>query len=63
MRYKKINEYTCSTLAEVQAATENLDKAIEVPIKIDDGGVIKDIDNFKGIYNVKNNGKSYVSFL
>jgi hypothetical protein len=40
------------TLNEVQQKTELLDKASEVPLKIDDGGVIKDVNSYKGIYNV-----------
>jgi len=42
----------CKTVAEVKVATDKLDKTSLVPIKIDDGGVIKDVDNFRGIYNI-----------
>lgn len=49
---EQIPVYECSTFDEVKTATENLDKATMVPLKIDDGGVIKDVDNFKGVYNV-----------
>jgi len=44
--------YVCKTSNEVKEATGNLDKAKLVPIKIDDGGVVKDVDNFRGVYNV-----------
>lgn len=44
--------YECKTLDEVKEATTNLDSAKMVSIKIDDGGVTKDVDNFKGVYNV-----------
>ena len=43
---------TCNTLEEVKAATSLLDSASCVPLKIDDGGIIKDVTNFKGIYNI-----------
>ena len=52
MRYNKSNEYICNSLAEVKVATKHLDIAVERPIKVDDGGVIKDVNNFKGIYNL-----------
>ena len=42
----------CNSLAEIQTATESLDKAKLCPIKIDDGGVIKDIKRFQGVYNI-----------
>lgn len=42
----------CTTSAEVKAETKNLDIARIVPIKIDDGGVTKDVENYVGIYNV-----------
>ena len=45
-------EFVCNTLAEVETATSNLDIAKVVPLKIDDGGVIKDVNNYKGIYNI-----------
>jgi len=48
----KEESYICKTLTEVQSATKNLDIAKIVPIKIDDGGVIKDVENFVGVYNV-----------
>lgn len=44
--------YKCKSLSEVEEATTNLDSAKTVSIKIDDGGVIKDVDNFKGVYNI-----------
>jgi len=44
--------YVCHSLAEVKKATDSLCKAHEVPIQINDGGVIKEVKNFKGIYNV-----------
>ena len=42
----------CNTTDEVFEATEQLDKATMVDLKIDDGGVVKDVKKFKGIYNV-----------
>jgi len=44
--------HVCKTLQEVESACDNLDKARMGDIKFDDGGVIKDITNFRGIYNV-----------
>jgi len=44
--------YECKTSAEVKAATDNLDKARIVPLKIDDGGVIKEVENYVGVYNI-----------
>ncbi len=44
--------YECNTLDEVKSSTDNLDKASICPLKIDDGGVIKDVNNFVGVYNV-----------
>ena len=49
MNYKILR---CETLEEVKKATSELDTAKAVPLKIDDGGVIKDVKNFKGIYNI-----------
>lgn len=49
----KENMYVeCNNLEEVQKATTDLDRATLCPLKIDDGGVIKDVDNFVGVYNV-----------
>ncbi len=42
----------CCTLVQVQTQTDLLPKAIEVPLKIDVGGVIKDVSNYKGVYNI-----------
>lgn len=47
-----IQTYVCNNLEQVKSATSNLSIATIVPLKIDDGGVIKDVNNFKGIYNV-----------
>lgn len=47
----KTQTYVCQTYSEVQAATDHLCRASEVEIKIVDGGVMKDVKNFKGIYN------------
>jgi len=44
--------FTCNNLEEIKTATSQLDRANLVPLKIDDGGVVKDVENFKGIYNV-----------
>jgi len=49
---KEFQTYVCESVDQVLAATEQLDKAYICPIKIDDRGVIKDVNNFKGIYNV-----------
>lgn len=48
---KQYQKYQCTTLQEVQASTDNLCKAHEVPIQINDLGVVKDVKNYKGIYN------------
>ena len=42
----------CQTLTEVQTATSELDQARICDLKIDDGGVVKDVKEFKGVYNV-----------
>jgi len=42
----------CEDLAAVEKATTNLDIATIVPLKVVDGGVDKDVDNWKGVYNV-----------
>jgi len=44
--------YVCNSSAEVQQATDNLDKATMCPLKVDVRGVVKDVDNFRGIFNV-----------
>ena len=44
--------YECNSLEEVQKASENLDKATMCDLKIVDGGVVKDVKEFKGIYNI-----------
>lgn len=49
---ENVQYHECNNLQEVQSATSTLDKAKEVPIKIDDGGVIKDVKEWKGIYNI-----------
>lgn len=43
--------YVCNNMQEVETATENLCLAHEVPLQLIDGGVVKDITNFKGVYN------------
>lgn len=48
----KYVEYVCENAQEVPNITSNLDKAKLVPISIDDGGVIKPVPNWKGVYNV-----------
>jgi len=45
-------QYVCSNLAEVKTAVKNMDIAKIVPLQMDDGGVIKNIDNYVGVYNV-----------
>jgi len=42
----------CNSLDELKTATKKLDKARLCSLKIDDGGVVKDVKNFKGIYNI-----------
>lgn len=44
--------YECETLEEVKNATDNLVKAKICPLKIDDNGIIKSVDNLKGVYNI-----------
>lgn len=44
--------FNCDTIEDIKTATEQLDRASLVPLKIDDGGVVKDVENFKGIYNI-----------
>lgn len=44
--------YECNNLKEVEQATRNLDIAKIVPLKMDDGGVLKDVTNYQGVYNV-----------
>jgi len=44
-------QFICNNNVEVQAATDKLDKAQMIDLQFDDGGVIKDIKRFKGIYN------------
>jgi hypothetical protein len=48
---KDIPTYICNNVQEVQAATANLCLAHEVPLQLIDGGVVKDVTNFKGVYN------------
>ncbi len=43
--------YKCTTLEEVKQATNNLDRASITPLHINDNGVMKEILNFKGVYN------------
>ena len=40
----------CTSTVEVQTATTKLDRATLCPIKVDVRGVIKDVENFKGVY-------------
>ena len=48
--------YKCESLAEINAAADKLDKAIEVcPLKFDVGGVEHETHNWKGIYNLNKN--------
>ncbi len=51
MKHVKYQNYVCTNVQEVNASTDNLCKAHEVDLQINDGGVIKDVNNFKGIYN------------
>lgn len=39
-------------LKEVQNVTNNLDKSKLVPLQINDGGVIKNVTKFNGVYNI-----------
>ena len=45
-------EYICNNVSEVKEATLHLDIAQLMPIKVDDGGILKDVTNFVGVYNV-----------
>lgn len=45
-------EYVCENMEQIFNATEQLDKAAMVDLKLDDGGVEKEIKKFKGIYNI-----------
>jgi len=49
---KQYATYECKTLEEVKKATNNLDKASLLPIKIQDGSVLKNVDNWKAVYNI-----------
>lgn len=44
-------ENVCKTMYEIREKTSELDKATICPLKIDDSGTIKDIDNYVGVYN------------
>jgi len=48
---KTTQTYICDNYQEVLASTVNLSNAHEVKLQMDDGGVIKPIDDWKGIYN------------
>ena len=48
---KQTQTYECKNFMEVQAATEHLCGAREVALQMDDAGVIKPVENFKGVYN------------
>ena len=43
--------FECNNITEVKAATTALTRAYEVPLSLIDGGVEKDVPNFKGVYN------------
>ena len=43
--------YVCQTISEVTNATTNLDVASMVPLHINDSGVMKEVKEWKGIYN------------
>jgi len=49
---KQYNKYVCTTLGEVKTAAQNLDMAKIVPLQMDDGGAIKPVNNYVGVYNV-----------
>lgn len=46
------NIYVCQNIEQVYNATDQLDKASLVDLKVNDGGVIKDVETHKGVYNV-----------
>jgi len=48
----KGEQYECATLVQVQEATTKLDVAKIVPLQLNDGGVVKDVENYVGVYNV-----------
>jgi len=49
MREYVISE--CENIQEVRTGVELLDKAALLDLKVDDGGVIKDVKEYKGVYN------------
>jgi hypothetical protein len=51
MSYKRLHGFV-QEKDQIYEQLSKLDIAKKVPIKIDDGGVIKDVDNFIGIYNI-----------
>lgn len=50
MKWQTFN--VCTSFDEVKKVTNQLDKASLVPLKLDDGGVIKDVTNWMGVYNI-----------
>lgn len=48
---KNETTYVGSTISEIQAATNNLDVASIVPLHINDNGVMKEVKEWKGVYN------------
>ena len=44
--------YEATNLEDVKVITNSLDKSKIVPLHIDDGGVMKKIEKFDGIYNI-----------
>jgi hypothetical protein len=51
MKHTTSQKYVCTTVQEVNTATDRLSKAHEVKLQLIDGGITKEINNFKGIYN------------
>jgi len=45
-------QYECNNLVEVMDATSNLDVAEIVPLKMDFLGNLKEVNNYRGVYNV-----------
>ena len=47
----KFMTYTCESTEEVYEVTKKLDSARLLPLHIKDGEIMKEVDNFKGVYN------------
>lgn len=52
MRRNVYPKFICNSYVDVQEATNKLDKATMIDLQFDDGGVVKDIKRFRGVYNI-----------